>query len=157
MLWLLETAPLASANLRGEANARGVDPRRLVFAPRKELSRHLARLRLADLFLDTYHYGAHTTASDALWAGVPVVTCLGETFASRVAASLLHAVGLERLVGRSRAEYETLSLGLAGDAAALSAVRGELARNRATHPLFDTGRFTRDIEAAFVAMFEARA
>lgn len=157
VLWLLETAPLASANLRREAQGRGVDPQRLVFAPHREVSRHLARLRLADLVLDTYHCGAHTTATDALWAGVPVVTYLGETFASRVAASLLHAVGLEQLVGRSRAEYEALALGLARDPERLSAVRGELEKNRATHPLFDTGRFTRDIEAAFVAMLETGA
>jgi predicted O-linked N-acetylglucosamine transferase (SPINDLY family) len=109
---------------------------------------------LADLFLDTLHYNAHATACDALWAGVPVLTCPGDTFASRVAGSLLTAVGLPELITHSLADYETLALRLACDPEALASMRQKLARNRTTHPLFDTTRFTRHIEAAYVEMWE---
>lgn len=152
VLWLLDAGAAAVRNLRREAAARGVAPERLVFAPRVALAAHLARHRLADLFLDTTPYNAHTTASDALWAGVPVVTCLGETFASRVAASLLRAVGLPGLVAPDLPGYESLALALATDPARLAAVRAELAANRRTRPLFDTAGFARDLEALYAAM-----
>jgi predicted O-linked N-acetylglucosamine transferase (SPINDLY family) len=144
----------AEDNLRRAAAARGVNPSRLVFAGRVKLADHLARHRVADLFLDTLPYNAHTTASDALWAGLPVVTCQGNAFAGRVAASLLKAIGLPELVTHNLADYEALALRLAGDAAALQAIRDRLERNRLAYPLFDTDRFRRGIEAAYLRMWE---
>jgi predicted O-linked N-acetylglucosamine transferase (SPINDLY family) len=155
VLWLSQNNPAAVRNLQRQAEVCGIAPERLVFAaflPAPD--EHLARLRLADLFLDTLPYNAHTTASDALWAGLPVLTCAGETFAGRVAASLLHAVGLPELVTQSVAEYEALGLKLARDPAALVALKAKLANNRDTHPLFDTVRFTKHLEAAYRTMWE---
>ena len=154
VLWLIKSNDLAHANLRKYAQAHGVDPQRLVFAPNCEQSVHLARLQLADLILDTLPCNAHTTASDALWVGVPLVTCMGETFAGRVAASVLHAVGLPELVTDNLEDYEALALKLGTDRALLAAVNSKLARNRLTHPLFDTARFARHIEAAYTIMWE---
>jgi protein O-GlcNAc transferase len=156
VLWLLETHSTAVGNLRLEAARRNVAPERLVFAPRVDLAAHLARHRSADLFLDTFPYNAHTTASDALWAGLPLVTCIGDTFAGRVGASLLNAVGLPELIARNPGEYEALAVRLATQPAALAAVRAKLTLNRDTHPLFDTERFTRDIESAYVTMLARR-
>ena len=152
VLWLLETNPTATQNLRNEAKARGISPERLIFAPKMALADHLSRHRHADLFLDTLPYNAHTTASDALWAGVPVLTCLGETFAGRVAASLLKAVGLPELITTSLKDYEALALKLAREPSFLTAIKARLARNRDTYPLFDAARFTRHIEAAYTTM-----
>jgi len=154
VLWLLEPAPAALRNLRHEARDRGIDPARLVFAPRIAHAEHLARHRLADLFLDTLPCNAHTTASDALLTGLPVLTCLGRTFAGRVAASLLDAVGLPELITRSVPEYEALALKLAREPATLAAIRDRLVRNRATHPLFDCARTCRQIESAYLRMWE---
>jgi predicted O-linked N-acetylglucosamine transferase (SPINDLY family) len=126
----------------------------LVFAPRAKLADHLARHRLADLFLDTLPYNAHTTASDALWAGLPVLTCLGKTFAGRVAASLLEAVGLRELITPSLGDYEALALKLAKHHDMLAQIRQKLVKNRDTFPLFDTDRFRRHIEAAYISMWE---
>ena len=154
VLWLLQGGGATERNLRREAQARGVDAGRLVFAPRLKLEEHLARHRLADLFLDTLPYNAHTTASDALWAGLPVVTCAGTTFAGRVAGSLLRAVGLPELVTHTLADYEALALRLATDGERFAKVKAKLARNRLTAPLFDTERFRRHIEAAYTAMWE---
>jgi len=155
VLWLKFPEPSAMGNLRREAGARGVDPDRLVFAHRVARPEdHLARLRLANLFLDTLPYNAHATACDALWAGLPVVTCMGSTFAGCVAASLLRAIGLPELVTPSLREYEELALSLARDPKWLAAIRAKLWANRKTEPLFDTARFTRDLEAAYVAMWE---
>jgi predicted O-linked N-acetylglucosamine transferase (SPINDLY family) len=126
----------------------------LIFAQRANLDAHLARHRLADLFLDTLPYNAHTSASDALWAGLPIVTCLGETFAGRVAASLLRAAGLPELITKSLGDYEALALKLARDPAKLSALKAKLAQTRAICPLFDTVRFTRNLEAAYRSMLE---
>lgn len=155
VLWLSQGTPAAAANLRHEADKRGISPERLVFAPRVEsLADHLARHRQADLFLDTFYYNAHTTASDALWAGLPVLTCLGETFAGRVAASLLNAVGLPEMITRTPAEYESLALELATRPERLAAIRQKLAENRTTQPLFDTARFTRNIEQAYLIMHQ---
>jgi len=154
VLWLFEEHPTASANLCREAEKRGVSAGRLVFAPKLPLSDHLARYRHADLFLDTLPCNAHTTASDALWAGVPVLTCLGTTFAGRVAASLLRAIGLPELVTKSLNEYEALALELTHDPAFLLATKTKLARHREVYPLFDTARFTRHIEAAYLTMWQ---
>jgi protein O-GlcNAc transferase len=154
VLWLLEDNAGAAANLRKEAAARGVAPERLVFAARMPLEQHLARHRLAGLFLDTLPYNAHTTASDALWAGLPVLTHIGETFAGRVAASLLNAVGLPELITESHDAYEALAVGLARDPARLEMIKRKLMQTRLTAPLFDTRRTTRHIERAYVAMHE---
>lgn len=154
VLWLLSDHEATMSNLRREAGKRGVDPVRLVFAQPLPPEEHLARHRLADLFLDTLPYNAHTTASDALWAGLPVVTQLGEGFAGRVAASLLRAVGLSELVTANAAGYEALALQLATNPARLGEVRDRLAANRLTHPLFDTDRFRRHVEAAYLQMWE---
>lgn len=152
VLWLLEDNPAAAANLRGEAERRGVAAGRLVFAPRWPLERHLARQRLADLFLDTLPCNAHTTASDALWAGLPLLTCRGETFAGRVAASLLDGLGLPELITEDLAAYEAAALRLAREPQALAELRERLARHRLDHPPFDTLRLTRHVEAAYAAM-----
>jgi protein O-GlcNAc transferase len=154
VLWLLEGNAAAVRNLRREAEKRGVAPDRLVFAPRMKLADHLARHRLADLFLDALPCNAHTTASDALWAGLPVLTCLGSTFAGRVAGSLLNAAGLPELIAHSLADYEALALRLAQDKKALAKIKTKLTRHRKTCPLFDTDRFRRHIEAAYVTMWE---
>jgi predicted O-linked N-acetylglucosamine transferase (SPINDLY family) len=153
VLWLLQDNDTATANLKREAEARGVEPRRLIFAPRVDAAEHLARQRLADLFLDTLPCTAHTTASDALWVGLPVLTVLGTTFAGRVAASLLNAIGLPELVTSSLADYEDLALSLAKDSSALARVKAKLQANRHSHALFDTARFTRNLEAAFEAIW----
>ena len=154
VLWLLADNDAAVANLRREAAARGVSSDRLVFAPRAPLADHLARHRLADLFLDTLPCNAHTTASDALWAGLPVLTCLGTTFAGRVAASLLTAVGLPELVTHSLEAYETLALQLATHPAQLQDLRHKLAAQRDTSALFDTPQFVANLEKAYLQMYE---
>jgi protein O-GlcNAc transferase len=151
-LWLFEGNAAAPANLRREAANRGVAPERLVFAPKVSLADHLARHRLADLFLDTQPWNAHTTASDALWAGLPVVTCMGTTFASRVAASLLEAVGLPDLVTRTLAAYEALALQLAREPNLLAGIKQRLCKSRDVFPLFNTDRSRRHLEAAYIEM-----
>lgn len=156
VLWLLGSKETAKVNLRKEAALRGIDPDRLIFADGLPHDEHLARLRLADLFVDTFAVNAHTTASDALWAGVPVVTLAGEQFAARVGASLLHAVGLPDLVTDNVADYEALIARLAGDPQELAAVRARLAENRLSQPLFDTARYTAAIERAFETVHQRR-
>jgi predicted O-linked N-acetylglucosamine transferase (SPINDLY family) len=153
VLWLLENNPEATRNLRREAEARAVDGSRLIFAAHMKLADHLARHRLADLVLDTLPYGAHTTASDALWAGVPVLTRLGETFAGRVAASLLNAIHMPELITQSLAQYESQACELARNPLLLTGLKAKLARNRETMPLFDTARITRNLEAAYSEMY----
>ena len=154
ILWLLIDSGAVADTLRREAARRGVSADRLVFAPQLPLARHLARYRIADLFLDTFPCGGHTTASDALWAGLPVLTRLGESFAARVASSLLNAIGLPELITSSAAHYEALAVQLATDPARLAALRQDLELRRATAPLFDTPRFTRDLEQAYVMIQE---
>jgi len=154
VLWLLQWNEHAPGQLRAEAAARGIDPQRLVFAPKIGLREHLSRLALADLFIDTWPCNGHTTASDALWAGVPVVTYEGETFASRVAASLLAAVGLPQLACPSIADYEARILALAADAPARAALRAHLVAARDTAPLFDSDTWTRDFGRLLWAMAE---
>lgn len=147
VLWLLRSNPTAEVNLRREAEARGIAADRIVLAEKVEHAAHLARHRHADLFLDTFNYNAHTTASDALWASLPLVTKRGRQFSARVAASLLSAIGLEELVTDTEEAYEQLILVLANDPARLSDLRERLAANRKTHPLFDTKQYTRHFEA----------
>jgi len=154
VLWLLETNRWVKANLHKEARARGIDPGRLVFAPRMALPDHLARHQCADLFLDTFIYNAHTTGSDALWAGLPIVTKAGDSFAARVGASLLNAVGLGELVTHCEADYEKLALGLALDRERLRTLRDKLADNRLTKTLFRPEIFARDIEWAYDLAFD---
>ena len=154
VLWLFESNATAATNLKKEAELRGVSAERMIFAKRMSLPDHLARQRLGDLFLDTAPYGAHTTASDALWAGLPVLTRIGETFAARVAASLLNAVDLPELITHSSSEYEQRAIEIANHPEKLRAVKGRLAENRLGKPLFDTGLMTKQIEAAYIAMYE---
>jgi predicted O-linked N-acetylglucosamine transferase (SPINDLY family) len=153
VLWLIETTPGSAENLRREAQERGVPPGRLVFAERTPKPEHLARLGLADLFLDTWPCNAHTTASDALWAGVPLLTFPGEVFASRVAASLLTAVGLPELIAADLGTYEEMAVRLAERPGELAALRRRLSANRLRLPLFDTGRFVRHLERAYLEMW----
>jgi len=154
ILWLFAEHPNAQANLRKEAQARGIDPQRLVFAPVVPYPEHLARLSLADVCLDTLPFNAGTTASDSLWAGVPVVTRSGEAFAARMAGSLLHAIGMPELITNTPEEYVALAVRLGGEPEFLATTKATLAANRATKPLFDTERFRRHIEAAYLAMWE---
>lgn len=154
VLWLLADNTVAMRNLREAAASSGIDPHRLVFAPRAPHAEHLGRQRMADLFVDTVPYNAHTTASDALWAGLPVLTIAGSTFAGRVAGGLLHAIGLPELVCTSLEEYEGLALRLARDAALLGSYRRRLHENRDIFPLFNTDRFRRHIEAAYRIMWD---
>lgn len=154
VLWLSAANATAMDNLRREAENRGIAAERLIFAQRLPLmADHLARLQLADLFLDTLPYNAHTTSSDALWAGLPVLTCQGESFAGRVAASLLTAIKLPELITDSPAAYEALAISLAEQPQTLAAIRTKLAANRLTTPLFDTALFTRDLEALYQRLY----
>jgi predicted O-linked N-acetylglucosamine transferase (SPINDLY family) len=154
VLWLLADAPVVRGNLEREAAARGIAPGRLVFAPRLDYAAYLRRYAAADLFLDTLPFNAGATASDALWAGLPVLTCPGEAFASRMAGSLLTALDLPELIAGSLEEYEAKALNLAQNPDKLAGVKAALARNRTTRPLFDTARFTRNLEAAYEAMWQ---
>ncbi|MBP2302745.1 O-linked N-acetylglucosamine transferase, SPINDLY family protein [Azospirillum picis] len=157
ILWLMDANPEATANLRRAAARHGIAPDRLVFAPHRPQAEHLARYRLADLFLDSFPYTGHTTVSDALWMGLPVMTRLGDTFASRVAASLLTATGLPETITGSLAEYEELAVRLARAPDRLAAYRDRLERGRVTAPLFDTPRFARHLESAYRLMWERYA
>lgn len=154
VLWLLATNETARANLQAAAQRRGIDPSRLVFSATRPADEHLARLALADLALDTFPFGAHTTASDALWAGLPVITLIGETFPSRVTASMLNAIGLDELVTRSLEEYRALALELGRNGKALASIRNRLANNRLSSRLFDTKGFAVELEALFRAMWQ---
>ena len=152
VLWLLRSNPLAEANLRAAMQARGLDPQRLYFAPEKPLAEHLARVQLADLVLDTEPYNAHTTCSDALWVGVPVLTRTGDTFASRVATSLLHAAGVPELATASAEAYIELAVALAQDPVRLQGFRQRLVDQRLQMPLFDSATWTRDLENLYDRM-----
>ncbi len=154
VLWLLESNSEMAINLRREARRCGIDPDRIVFAPRIEFPRHLARQRLAGLFLDSSPYNAGATAAAALWSGVPVLTVIGGTFVGRMAASMLHAIGMPELVTESPAAYEALALKIANEPAFCGALKDKLSRNRETFPLFDTQLFTRHIVSAYAAMYK---
>ncbi len=153
VLWLVGNA-VVEANLKREAASRGVEPGRLVFAPRVGYAEHLARCAAADLFLDTLPFNAGTTASDALWSGLPLLTCSGEALAARMAGSLLQAVGLPELVTTTLAEYEARALALAREPRVLADLRARLTHNRGSAPLFDSDRFRRHLEAAYIGMWE---
>ena len=152
VLWLLKTDDLFEANLRAAARAAGLDAERLIFAPQLPAQQHVARLAAGDLFLDSLPYGAHTTGSDALWAGLPLLTCRGHAFAGRVGASLLTALGLPELIAEDMASYEAMAVALARDPARLAGLRARLAASRGAAPLFDTAATTRAIEAAYETM-----
>lgn len=154
ILWLLQDNADMIGHLRRAAQARGVDPARLVFAPHAAPAAHLARYRLADLFLDTLPYNAHTTASDALWSGLPVLTCKGSQFDGRVATSLLQTIGLPELITESLQAYEVLAQQLASDRDLLTALRSRLAANRLSSPLFNIDRFRQAIEQAYLRMLD---
>lgn len=156
VLWLMSRNEISQRNLRASAQAQGVDPDRLVFASRvPRVEDHLARYRLADLFLDTFPYNAHTTAADALMAGLPVVTCMGRAFHARVAGSLVHAVGLPELATHDIRDYEALALALASQPERVARLKAHLGEVRRTSPLFDTSRFCRNLETAYLAMYRA--
>ena len=154
VLWLLKDNAAAVENLKKEAQQRGIAPERLIFAERAFLPEHLARHRAADLFLDTLPYNAHTTASDALWAGLPVLTCVGSSFAARVGSSLLSAIGLPELITHTLAEYEALAITLATQPDKLNLLKDKLSSHRLTTPLFDSALFTKHIESAYEKMIE---
>jgi protein O-GlcNAc transferase len=154
VLWLLSDDQEAKANLQREASARNIDPQRLIFAKRVPPTDHLARHAVADLFLDTVPCNAHTTANDALWAGLPLLTCSGETFSSKVAASLLNAIGLPELVTTTLDDYERAAVDLALSGNKLALIKNRLAENRLAAPLFKTELFTRHLESAYQAMFD---
>jgi predicted O-linked N-acetylglucosamine transferase (SPINDLY family) len=153
VLWLFEENASASANLRSEAERSGLDSKRLIFAPRLSMEEHLARHCLADLFLDTLPYNAHTTASDALWAGVPVLTCMGKSFAGKVAASLIKAIDLPELITYTEQEYEAKAIQLAANPKVLNNFKNRLSANKNTSPLFNIGQFTGHFEAALLKMY----
>ena len=156
VLWLLDDNETAKANLIAAAGALGIGPDRLVFAPRVPVASHLARHRLADLFLDTVPYNAHTGAADALWAGLPLLTCQGDTFAGRVGASLLQAVGLPELISTGLEDYESRAFELAGNNTLLREFRDRLWQARTGSGLFDTRRFTSEMEAAYLEIWRTR-
>lgn len=154
VLWLLDGGEAARRNLRREASVRGISPERLVFAPRLPHAEHLARHACADLFLDTFYCGAHTTAADSLWAGLPVLTCPGKTMAARISASIVRAAGMPELVAADREAYEAAAFRLATQPGELAALREKLARTRTTSPMFDTARRVRELDHAFEMMWQ---
>jgi predicted O-linked N-acetylglucosamine transferase (SPINDLY family) len=154
VLWLYKGSDAVVANLRREAEARGVNPDRLVFATLAPNAVYLARYRMADLFLDTAFYNAQTTAAEALWAGLPVLTCAGETMASRVASGLLTAAGLEELITGSPQEYEARAYHLATHADELQQIREKISAKRLALSIFDTERQVRNLEAAYQMMWQ---
>ena len=154
ILWLLEDNSIAVKNLRKEAKKRKIVPERIVFAKRMPMADHLARHECADLFIDTFPYGAHTACSDALWAGLPIVTLIGKSFASRVAGSLLNAINLEELITTTKKEYEKLIMELANNSYRLKKIKNKLHKNRFTKPLFDTKLYTKNIELAYTKIYE---
>jgi protein O-GlcNAc transferase len=154
VLWLIQSNKWAEQNLKREAEARGISAERLIFAKKVPQDKHIARQKLADLFLDTFNVNAHTTTSDALWAGLPVLTKLGEGFAARVAASLLTAIGLPELITESEEAYEALALALATDPNELAKIKSKLEANRLTQPLFDSETYTRHLETGYQMAYD---
>jgi predicted O-linked N-acetylglucosamine transferase (SPINDLY family) len=154
VLWLLQPEDIAVRTLMARTTSRGIDLARLVFAPTVEPPEHLARIAQADLALDCFPYGSHTTASDTLWAGVPLIALAGDTFASRVSASILTAAGLPELITPTLSDYYNLALRLAGDRDALAGLRARVQALRAGGPLFNTEQFTRNLERALAATWE---
>ena len=157
VIWLLVRTAEARDNLRSTAGALGVDPQRLIFASPLPKENHMARLKLADLALDTYTVNGHTTTSDALMAGVPVITCQGTHFASRAAGSILQAIGLGDLVTASPAAYEQLAVALATHPSERLAIVKRLGQNKKSHPLFDIDRYVRNLETAYLQIWKHRS
>jgi predicted O-linked N-acetylglucosamine transferase (SPINDLY family) len=157
VLWLIKDTATAENNLRNEAHARGIDPERLIFARRLKPEEHLARHVCADLFLDTYPCNAHTTASDALWTGLPLVTCSGNSFASRVAGSLLTTIGLPELITENLIDYEKKIIALISKPTELADVKNHLLNNKTTSPLFDTQRYAKDWEQLLLQVHQTSA
>ena len=153
VLWLLEDNPVNKKNIQKEAKRRGISEDRIIFANRIENSEHLARHQLADLFLDTLPYNAHTTASDALWSGLPVLTCKGDTFQGKVASSLLNAIGLPELITNSLHEYQKLAIKIANDNN-ISDIKNKLNNNIKSTALFNTKNFTKYVEEAYIKIYE---
>ncbi|MDB9875936.1 hypothetical protein OAC76_07000, partial [Amylibacter sp.] len=154
VLWLRQSNQLSNINIKNEAQKRNVDPSRLVFAGKVPMDEHLARQRLADLFVDTFAFNAHTTAAEALWAGLPLVTKLGKGFAARVAGSLLNAVALPELVTETEQDYEALILELATNPTKLAKIKEKLATNRLTQPLFNTELYTKHLENGYQQAYQ---
>ena len=154
VLWLRQSNQFSIINIKNEAQRRNVDPSRLVFADKIPMDEHLARQRFADLFIDTFVFNAHTTAAEALWAGLPVVTKIGSGFAARVAGSLLNAVGLPELITETEEDYEALILKLATNPTKLAEIKEKLATNRLTQPLFDTDLYTRHLENGYQQAYQ---
>jgi predicted O-linked N-acetylglucosamine transferase (SPINDLY family) len=155
VLWLRQSNQFSHINIKNEAQKRKVDPSRIVFADKLPMDEHLARHRLADLFVDTFAFNAHTTATEALWAGLPVVTKIGLGFAARVAGSLLNAVGLPELVTETERDYEALILELATNPTKLTRIKNKLATNRLTQPLFNTELYTKHLESGYLQAYES--
>jgi predicted O-linked N-acetylglucosamine transferase (SPINDLY family) len=155
VMWFGEFIEATAANLKREAERHGIDPARLVFAPKIQREDHCARLSAADMALDTYYHGGGITSVDALWAGVPLLSVAGETPAARMGATLLNAVGMPELLCRDLAEYEDRAVAFAGQPAAVAALRAKLAANVATAPLFDVHRYARDLATAFELMWRS--
>jgi predicted O-linked N-acetylglucosamine transferase (SPINDLY family) len=153
VLWLLEDNPVNKKNIQKEAKRRGISEDRIIFANRIDNSEHLARHQLADLFLDTLPYNAHTTASDALWSGLPVLTCKGDTFQGKVASSLLNAIGLPELITNSLHEYQKLAIKIANDNN-ISDIKNKLNNNIKSTALFNTKNFTKYMEEAYIKIYE---
>lgn len=153
ILWLLKDNTYCERNLKNVAITYGVDPQRLIFSEALPLEQHLGRHLLADLFLDTYPYNAHTTASDSLWAGLPIITICGESFPSRVCASLLNSIGLNNLVTHNFSEYEKLAINLANNSLLLLNIKQELKDNISDFPLFDTTLYIENLEKAYQLAF----
>jgi predicted O-linked N-acetylglucosamine transferase (SPINDLY family) len=154
VLWLLESTPQIKGRLIKEAELRGISKDRLIFAKKMPLGKHLSRHHLADLFLDTLPVNAHTTASDALLTGLPVLTLRGESFAGRVSASLLNAIGLSELITITQVEYENLAIKLATSPNDLQSIKEKLSTNKSTKPLFDSSLFVKHIEQAYIEMHD---
>ena len=154
VLWLIKDSDIGAKNLKKEANIRGIEPNRIIFAEKIPLSEHLARHKLADLFIDTFPYTAHTTCSDALWSGLPVITRVGKSFASRVGASILNAIGLEELITKTEKEYEYLATQLATKSEFLNKINKKLKKNKIKKPLFNTKLYTSHIEKAYIKIYK---
>ncbi|MDC1253208.1 hypothetical protein N8Z46_07060, partial [Amylibacter sp.] len=154
VLWLRQSNQFSQMNMSNEAQKRNVNPSRLVFADKITMDKHLARQRFADLFVDTFAFNAHTTAAEALWAGLPLVTKLGKGFAARVAGSLLNAVGLPELITETEQDYEALILELATNPMKLAEIKEKLATNRLTQPLFNTELYTKHLENGYQQAYQ---
>ena len=154
VLWLRQSNQFSHVNIKNEAKKRNIDPSRIVFAKRAPMDEHLARQKLADLFIDTFAFNAHTTTTEALWAGLPVITKAGKGFAARVAGSLLNAIGLPELITKTEQDYEALALELATHPNHLKQIKAKLDTNRLSKPLFNTKQYTNHLETAYKMAYD---